>query len=67
MLAEAFADGARKAGNDVELVSLKGRKIEFCLGCLACQKTKKCVIKDDAPAIKKKNEKPRAFGIVIFG
>lgn len=40
MLAEAFADGARKASNDVELVSLEGRKIEFCLGCLACQKTK---------------------------
>lgn len=67
MLAEAFADGARKADNDVELVSLKGRKIEFCLGCLACQKTKKCVIKDDAPAITEKNEKPRAGGIAIFG
>lgn len=58
MLAEAFADGARKAGNDVELVSLKGRKIEFCLGCLVCQKTKKCVIKDDAPAITEKMRKP---------
>lgn len=50
-LAAAFADGAKTAGNHVETVSLKGKTIGFCVGCLACQKTQKCVIKDDAVAL----------------
>ena len=50
-LAEAFADGAKAAGNEVELVSLKDKTIAFCKGCLACQQTGHCVIKDDANAI----------------
>ena len=45
-LAEAFAKGAAEAGNEVESITLK-----VCTGCLACQKTQKCVIADDAPAI----------------
>lgn len=51
LLAESFARGARDAGNDVELITLHNKEIEFCIGCLSCQKTGKCVIKDDAPAI----------------
>lgn len=50
-LAREFARGAAVAGHSVEVVSLRGKKIEFCRGCLACQKTQKCVIKDDAPDI----------------
>ncbi len=50
-LAEKFAQGAREAGHEVELVSLRGKDIRFCIGCLTCQKTLKCAIKDDAPAI----------------
>ena len=50
-LAEAFADGAKAAGNEVELVSLKDKTIAFCRGCLACQKIGHCVINDDANAI----------------
>ena len=46
-LAEAFAAGAREAGNTAEVISLCGRKLEFCRGCLACQKTGRCVIDDD--------------------
>ena len=38
-------------GHKAEVVSLRGKKIEFCKGCFACQQTQKCVIKDDAPAI----------------
>ena len=53
-LAEAFARGAAEAGNEVEQVSLKGKDLRFCMGCLACQKTQKCVIADDAPAIVEK-------------
>ena len=33
MLANAFADGARTSGNDVEVVSLKDKTIGFCKGC----------------------------------
>lgn len=47
-LAEFFARGARDAGNQVEVVSLKGKQIGYCIGCLACQKTGRCVLKDDA-------------------
>ena len=36
-LANAFADGARAAGHTVEVVSLRGKSIAFCRGCLACQ------------------------------
>ena len=54
MLANAFADGARTSGNDVEVVSLKDKTIGFCKGCLACQKLGRCVIKDDANEITEK-------------
>ena len=50
-LAEAFAQGAREAGHSVEKVELRGKAIGFCQGCLACQKTGRCVIHDDADAI----------------
>ena len=53
-LAKAFAEGAREAGHAVELVSLQGKAIGFCRGCLACQKTHKCVLNDDAVAIAEK-------------
>lgn len=47
MLANKFAEGAKDAGHDVEKISLAGKDISFCKGCLACQKIGKCVIKDD--------------------
>ena len=50
-LAEAFARGAAAAGNETELVTLKEKDLRFCKGCLACQKLRRCVIADDAPAI----------------
>lgn len=54
ILAESFAKGAKDAGNDVEIISLKGKKIGFCTGCFACQKLGKCVIEDDANVITEK-------------
>ena len=53
-LAEQFAKGAKDAGNEVEVISLKGKNIGFCIGCLACQSTGSCVIKDDANEITEK-------------
>ena len=57
ILANAFKDGAIEAGHSVEFVSLKNKNISFCKGCFACQKTKKCVINDDANEITDKIEK----------
>lgn len=53
-LAEAFASGAQEAGHSVETISLKGKRIAFCQGCLACQRTQKCVIADDAVPLAQK-------------
>lgn len=50
-LADAFFRGARDGGNTVEKVSLYDKTIGFCRGCLACQKTGRCVIHDDADMI----------------
>ena len=50
-LAEQFAEGAKSTGHEVELISLRGKEIKFCIGCLACQKTQRCIQKDDAVAI----------------
>ncbi len=50
-LAKSFADGASYAGNEVEFITLKEKKIGFCKGCLACQQTGNCVIKDDVTKI----------------
>ena len=50
-LAEQFAEGAQTAGNEVEFISLRGKEIKFCIGCMSCQKTGACVFKDDVPAI----------------
>lgn len=63
MLAHAFADGAASAGHSVEYVSLSGKSIQFCRGCLACQTTQKCVIQDDAAAI---TEQMLRADVIVF-
>lgn len=50
-LAKEFARGAQEAGNEVETLSLRGKDLRFCRGCLACTKPLRCVIRDDAPAM----------------
>ena len=62
-MAQEFAKGAAEAGNKVEVVSLRGKKISFCTGCLACQKKGKCVINDDANAITAKMKKAE---VIVF-
>ena len=47
MLADQFIEGARIAGNEVEKIALADKNIQFCKGCLACQKLGRCVISDD--------------------
>lgn len=62
-LADAFMKGAKEANNQVEKVELYAKNINFCLGCLACQKSGQCVIKDDANAIV---EKMRDADVLVF-
>ena len=37
-LAKQAAKGAQDAGHDVEFITLKDKTLNFCKGCLACQK-----------------------------
>ena len=63
MLADEFIRGAKESGNEVEKITLGGKKINFCIGCLSCQKTGKCVIKDDCAKI---NEKIHDADVLVF-
>lgn len=51
LLAQRFAQGAEAAGHQVEMISLRGKDLRFCNGCMACLKAPRCVIQDDANAI----------------
>lgn len=62
-LAEAFARGAREAGQQVEKICLYDKTIGFCKGCLVCQKTQRCVIRDDADVIA---QKMRVADTIVF-
>ena len=55
-LAEAFARGAAEAGNEVEILRMREKTVRFCQGCFACQRTGKCVIRDDMAEIVPKME-----------
>lgn len=63
ILAKECERGAKGAGHDVELISLKGKDIKFCIGCLSCQKTGECVLMDD---VKEIIEKVRAAEVIIY-
>ena len=67
-LSEELIRGAKESGHDVEVISLKGKTIKFCIGCLACQKTQQCVLKDDAVKIveKVKNTDTLVFVTPIY-
>lgn len=53
-LADAFIRGANEAGHHTEKICLYDKTISFCKGCLACQKTGRCTIHDDADVIAQK-------------
>ena len=51
LLCDAFADGAKSTGNDVEKIYVNDKKINYCRGCGVCNATHKCVQNDDMPEI----------------
>lgn len=63
VLAKEFERGAKDAGHEVEYVSLVDKSINFCIGCFACTKTKKCFMHDDASEIV---EKMRYADVIVF-
>ena len=63
ILAEKLTAGAKDARHTVEHISLKGMELKFCVGCLVCQKTQKCVLHDDAVRIA---EKVRDADTLVF-
>ena len=46
ILCEAFEKGAKESGNEVELISLRENRINYCVACYGCSTTGKCVQKD---------------------
>ena len=54
ILARECEKGAKEAGHEVEYISLKGKEIKYCIGCLACQTKGVCVLKDDVAYIMEK-------------
>ena len=55
---------AEEFGSSVELVLLREKRIEFCNGCLGCDSTGKCNIRDDMQIIYPKLEEA---DLIIFG
>ncbi len=45
-LAKQFSKGAEESGNNVKTINLRDIELKFCIGCLTCLKTGKCVHKD---------------------
>ena len=63
ILAKECEKGALASGHDVELLSLKGKDIKFCIGCLYCQSKGTCVLKDDVAEIM---EKVLAAEVIVY-
>jgi len=54
LLCGQFAAGARRAKKQVEKIFLRDHKINYCLGCYACEGKGRCVQKDDMAEIREK-------------
>ena len=67
ILTKKLIEGAKASGHDVEHISLKGENIGFCIGCLACQNTQRCVTNDAVEIAEKvKNSDTLAFATPIY-
>lgn len=62
-LCDAFAEGAKKAGNEVEKVRIADLDIGYCRGCYACRKLGRCAFNDDAAQVL---EKMMAADVIVL-
>lgn len=46
ILAEEFARGAKEAGHNVKKINIREIELKFCIGCMSCMTSGKCVIND---------------------
>ena len=64
ILANEFIKGAKENGNKINIINLKNIKMQFCIGCLSCGKTHKCVLKDDVT--KKMLDEICSSDVIVF-
>ncbi len=50
-LCNEFLRGAIEAGNEVEKIFLKDKRVNYCTGCCTCEEKGSCFQKDDAAEI----------------
>ena len=62
-LADVFIKGAEEAGTETKKICVYDKKIEFCTGCLGCQTTGKCILRDDAERI---IAQMKAMDVLVF-
>lgn len=62
-LADQFMKSAQDSGHQVTKIDLKEKQIQYCIGCLACQKCGRCVLQDDMTLI---NEQLKAADVIVF-
>lgn len=62
-LANEFMKGVQEAGHEVKMIQLQDKEIKYCIGCLSCQKTHRCVIRDDMEEI---NDLIKESDVVAF-
>lgn len=68
ILARECERGAKEVGHEVDYISLQGKEIKYCIGCLSCQTKGVCVLKDDVADImgKVKNAEVLVFATPIY-
>lgn len=62
-LADQFIRGAQDAGHQVMKIDLKQKDIQYCIGCLTCQKRGSCFIQDDMNFI---NEQLKVADVIVY-
>lgn len=64
VLESAITKVLESTGHEYELIRLSKKQIKFCIGCVGCAKTNKCVFRDDMDELLEKFMEADA---VVFG
>lgn len=63
-IAEMFSQEFQNAGFSTKLISLSDRQYAYCTGCLACDETQECIIKDGFETV---ITEIRNADLIVFG